>query len=79
MNNTNVETVSTPADKAKLAAAVLLVVAAVAAFYLIKQDLWLRVGALLGLLAAAAAVREAWPADRVATYPPRVASWWLCG
>lgn len=56
MNNTNVETVSTPADKAKLAAAVLLVVAAVAAFYLIKQDLWLRVGALLGLLAAAAAV-----------------------
>lgn len=55
MNNPTVETVSTGADKAKLTVAVLLVVASVAAFYLLgKQDLWLRVAALLGLLAAAA-------------------------
>ena len=43
--------------KAKLAVAALLVVAAVAAFYLLGQkELWLRVVALLGLLAAAVAV-----------------------
>ena len=57
MNNPTVETVSTGADKAKLAVAALLVVAAVAAFYLLgRQDLWLRVVALLGLMAAAVAV-----------------------
>jgi preprotein translocase subunit SecE len=50
-----VETVSTAADKAKLAAAAALVVGAIAAFYLLGQkDLWLRVLALLVLLAAAA-------------------------
>jgi len=57
MNTPTVETVSTGADKAKLAAAGLLVVGAVAAFYLLgKQDLWLRVVALLALLAAAVGV-----------------------
>lgn len=57
MNSPAVETVSTAADKAKLAAAGVLVVAAVAAFYLLgKQDLWLRVLALLALLAGAVAV-----------------------
>lgn len=57
MNPPTVETVSTGADKAKLAAAGLLVVGAVAAFYLLgKQDLWLRVVALLALLAAGVAV-----------------------
>jgi preprotein translocase subunit SecE len=51
-----VETVSTAADKAKLAVAALLVLGAIAAFYLLGQkDLWLRVGALLLLLAAAVA------------------------
>ena len=51
-----VETVSTGADKAKLAAAGLLVVAAVAAFYALgKQDLWLRVIVLLVVLAGAVA------------------------
>ena len=55
--NTSVETVTSPADKAKLAAAVLLVVGAVAAFYLLaRSDLWLRVVALLALLAAAVGV-----------------------
>jgi len=55
--NPQVETVSTAADKAKLAAAGLLVVGAVAAFYLLgRQDLWLRVVALLVLLAGAVAM-----------------------
>jgi len=55
--NPQVETVSTAADKAKLAGAALLVVGAVAAFYLLgKQDLWLRVLTLLLLLAAAVAL-----------------------
>ena len=45
MANPQVETVSTGADKAKLAAAGVLVVGAVVAFYVLgKQDLWLRVG-----------------------------------
>ncbi len=52
-----VETVSSGADKIKLAAAGLLVVAAVAAFYALgKQDLWLRVAVLLVVLAAAVAM-----------------------
>ena len=43
-----VETVSTGADKAKLAGAVLLVVGSVVAYYYLgKQDLWLRVVVLL--------------------------------
>ena len=51
--NTQVETVSTAADKAKLAGAAVLLVAALAAFYLLgAQDLWLRVLALLGLIVA---------------------------
>ena len=49
-----VETVTTGADKAKLAVAGLLVVAAVAVFYaLSRQDLWLRTVALVVVLAAA--------------------------
>ena len=53
----SVETVSTAADKAKLALAGVLAVAAIAAFYLLGQkDLWLRVLARLGLLAAATVV-----------------------
>ena len=55
--NTQVETVSTGADKAKLAGAAVLVVGAVTVFYLLgARDLWLRVIALLVLLAAAVAV-----------------------
>jgi preprotein translocase subunit SecE len=54
--NTQVETVSTGADKAKLAAAGVLLVAAVVAYYLLaKQDLWLRVVVLLVVLAGAVA------------------------
>jgi preprotein translocase subunit SecE len=52
----NVETVSTAADKAKLALAAALVVGAVVAFYMLgRQDLWLRVLALIALLIVAAA------------------------
>ena len=52
-----VETVSTGADKAKLAGAALLLVASVVAFYYLgKQDLWLRVIALLALVGAAVAL-----------------------
>jgi len=55
-NPAQVETISTGADKAKLVVAALLVVAAVVAFYALgRQDLWLRVVALIALLAAAVA------------------------
>ena len=51
-----VETVSSGADKAKLALSVALLVGAVVAFYMLgKQDLWLRVVASLVLVAAAVA------------------------
>ena len=55
--NTQVETVSTGADRFKLASAALLLVGGVVAYYLLgKQDLWLRVLALVALLSAAVAV-----------------------
>jgi len=51
-----VETVSTAADKAKLAAAALLVVGGVVAFYALgQQDLWVRIAALVVLMAAGVA------------------------
>lgn len=53
-NPTQVETVSTGADKAKLAASALLLVGGIVVFYyLAPQDLWLRVLAMLVLMAAA--------------------------
>jgi preprotein translocase subunit SecE len=52
-----VETVSTGADKAKLAAAGVLLVGGLVAFYVLnQQSLWLRVVALLALLLLAVAV-----------------------
>jgi preprotein translocase subunit SecE len=52
----SVETVTSGADKAKLAAAGALVIGAVVAFYLLgQQDLWLRVAALLVLMIVAVA------------------------
>mgnify|MGYP000494001884 CR=1 FL=1 len=57
MATSDIHTVSTSADKARLAAAGLLVVGGVAAFYLLgQQSLWLRVIALLVLVAAAVGV-----------------------
>ncbi|WKB51572.1 preprotein translocase subunit SecE [Eleftheria terrae] len=56
MSQPQVETVTTGADKAKLALSGALVIGAVAAFYLLnQQDTWVRVVALaLGLVAAVA-------------------------
>ena len=55
--NPQVETLNTGADKAKLAGAAVLGIAGLAAFYLLgQQSLWLRVAALVALLAAAVAV-----------------------
>ena len=55
-NPPQVETVSTGADKAKLVVAGVLVVAAVVAFYALgAQDIWVRVAALVVVLAAAVA------------------------
>jgi len=57
MSNPSVETVSTGADKAKLAIAGLLVVGAVVAFYALgKQDQWVRILVLLGMLVVAVAI-----------------------
>ena len=57
MSNPPVETVSTGADKAKLAVSGLLVIGAVVAFYALgKQDQWVRVLALLGLLVVAVGI-----------------------
>ena len=56
-NSPQVETISTGSDKAKLAVAGLLVIAAVVVFYVLaKQDLWIRVAALLLLLAGAGGI-----------------------
>lgn len=53
MSSPTVETVSTGAEKAKLAGAAVLVIAGLVAFYLLGQkDLWVRVAALLVLVAA---------------------------
>ena len=55
-NPAPIETVSTGADKAKMAIAAELVVAAVAVFYVLaKQDLWVRVAALVVLMLMAIA------------------------
>ena len=57
MSNPSVETVSTGADKAKLAASGALVIAAVVVFYALgKQDQWLRIVALLALMVVAVVV-----------------------
>ncbi len=54
MANPTIETVSTGADKAKLAGVAVLVVGAVVAFYALgQQDLWVRVLALLALIGVA--------------------------
>ena len=55
--NPQVETVSTGAEKARLAASAVLVLASIVAFYMLgQQSLWLRVLVLLLCLGAAVAV-----------------------
>jgi preprotein translocase subunit SecE len=80
-----VETVSPAADKVKLAASALLLVGAVAAYYLIKQADWIRWVALMGLLLAAVATfftaepgkqllafgRDAWRETQKVVWPSR--------
>jgi preprotein translocase subunit SecE len=80
-----VETVSPAADKAKLAAAALLVVGAVASYYLIKQADWIRWAALIAMLLAAVATffmaepgkqllafgRDAWRETQKVVWPSR--------
>ena len=52
-----VQTVTSPADKAKLAVAGLLLIGSLVAFYaLAQQDTWMRVVALIVLLIAAVAI-----------------------
>ena len=55
--NSQIETVNTGADKAKMAVAALLLLGAIVAFYaLSRSDMWLRVLALIALLALAVVV-----------------------
>jgi len=57
MSQAQVETVSTGAEKFKVLASVALVVGAVVAYYVLGQhDLWVRMAALIGLLAVAVVV-----------------------
>ena len=86
MATSEVETVSTGADKAKLAAAAILLVAALAAFYMLgKQGALAQWGGLLGGLVAAVAVfftaepgrelaafaRDAWREVKKVVWPAR--------
>ena len=53
-SNSQIETVNTSADKAKLAAAAVLLLGGIVAFYSLgRLDLWIRVVALLALVALA--------------------------
>ena len=55
--NSQIETVNTGADKAKLAVSALLLLGAIVAFYaLSRSDMWMRVLALIALLALAVVV-----------------------
>ena len=85
-STSQVETVSTGADKAKVGAAIALVIAALAAFYLLaKQGQLAQWGALIACLVAAVAVfftsesgkqfvafgRDAWREVRKVVWPTR--------
>ena len=55
--NSQIETVHTGADKAKLVVAALLLLGGIVAFYLLgRMDLWIRVIALIALVALAVAL-----------------------
>ena len=86
MATSQVETVTTGADKAKVGAAIALVIAALAAFYLLgKQGQLAQWGALVGCLVVAAAVfftsetgkqlvafgRDSWKEVRKVVWPTR--------
>ena len=86
MSNQNVEVVATGADRAKVAAAVLMVIAGIAGFYLLsKQPMILRIAVFVGGLVVAVAIawfsapgqrlvafgRDAWSETRRVTWPTR--------
>lgn len=86
MSTSQVQTVSTRAEKAKLAAATMLLLAALAAFYLLgKQGALAQWGGLIGILVVAVAVfftsdaghelaafgRDAWREVRKVVWPAR--------
>ncbi|WP_295521800.1 preprotein translocase subunit SecE [uncultured Pseudacidovorax sp.] len=86
MATTQIETVQTGADKAKLAAAVLLLLGSLVAFYMLaRQGAWVQWGVLLVGMAAAVAVfavsesgkrlygfgRDAWREVRKVVWPTR--------
>ena len=55
--NSQIETVNTSADKAKLGVAALLLLGGIVAFYMLgRMDLWVRVVALIALVALAIAL-----------------------
>jgi preprotein translocase subunit SecE len=85
-SNTQIETVSTSADKAKLAGAGALLLTGLVAFYVLtKQGAWVQWGALLVCIAAAVVLfltaesgkslvafgREAWREVRKVVWPTR--------
>ncbi len=91
---TQVETVHTGADKAKLAAAVLLVVGGLVAYYLLaKQGAYAQWGALLALIAVAVLLfftsesgkqlvaygRDSWREARKVVWPTRKESLQMTG
>ncbi|MEN9315304.1 MAG: preprotein translocase subunit SecE [Pseudomonadota bacterium] len=86
MSNQNVEVVATGADRAKVAAAILMVVAGIAGFYLLsKQPMILRIAAFIAGLAVAIAIgwfsgpgqrlvafgKDAWSETRRVSWPTR--------
>ncbi|MBP6897296.1 MULTISPECIES: preprotein translocase subunit SecE [Pseudacidovorax] len=86
MATTQIETVQTGADKAKLAAAVVLLLGSLVAFYMLaRQGAWVQWGVLLVGMAAAVAVfavsesgkrlygfgRDAWREVRKVVWPTR--------
>jgi preprotein translocase subunit SecE len=94
MSMTQVETVHTGADKAKLAAAVLLVVGGLVAYYLLaKQGAYAQWGALLALIAVAVLLfftsesgkqlvaygRDSWREARKVVWPTRKESLQMTG
>jgi preprotein translocase subunit SecE len=94
MSSTEVQTVTTGAEKAKLGGAALLVIAGLAAYYLLaKQGGWAQWGALLALLAAAALLffvseqgrsliaygRDSWREARKVVWPTRKESLQMTG
>lgn len=94
MSNQNIETVTSGADRAKVAAAALAVAAGIVGYYLLgQQPFVLRLGSiLLGLLAGVALAwfsapgqrflafgRDAWSETKRVVWPERKETWMVTG